>query len=350
MHLVGMTQISGFVDVVTDRMIVGWIVNAGDPSRLERVVCKSDNGDSLTFRACFQRQDVCDALGLRGRFGFAVSLDAIKKLGPVVSLTDALGKQISGGRVRIPEIVPHIEEPTFIVLHVQKSGGTSLRTALASEMRAGDAMFLYPDRTTGLSVGEFEELPVVQRDTFRLIMGHVYYGLDQSISRPSSYVTILREPMARLRSHFYHHVHAGTEFMMNGNSLPVEVVVQHALSDEFDNLMVRMLLGADPGVVPIHAITEGHVELALSQVKRKFRFVAITEHLDEHYPALCSVMGLPVSTLPFANVRRVTNVSSIGANLDWDEVAHHNRFDSLLYERVQLEGLSGRDLACDRAG
>ncbi len=64
---------------------------------------------------------------------------------------------------------------------------------------------------------------------------------------------------------------------------------------------------------------------------------------------LCALMGVPVVTLTFSNARP-TDDAHYDDGMEWDEVFHHNRFDSLLYERVRAEGLCGRDLRAVTAG
>jgi hypothetical protein len=344
---VGMSHLVGQIDLVDPEIILGWVANTAHPECLEQVVCHGSDGRSLAFRACLPREDVCAHLSLRGRFGFAIPTSAVRSLGPVLRLTDVSGAPlVAGETVSLPACAttPRPERPIWVVLHIQKTAGTSLREALSSSMRPGEALFLYPDGFSGLSPAELNELPLAQRSFLRLVMGHAYHGAVDSLPGPVEHATFLRDPATRLRSHFRHHVRGGTAFRIGEAILPTRLVAQHALTDEFDNLMTRMVAGLDAGSVPIRGITETHVEIALDHIRSKFRFVGLVERLEEHYPALCELMGVPVTAMPHENAQPAGEVGQDDDGLDWSESIHHNRFDVMLYDRVLAEGLCGRDL------
>lgn len=342
-----MDKIIGYVDAVTDRFVVGWIANLSYPERLERIVCSTSDGNSLVFQACLPREDVCSAVSRIGRFGFAIPVSALRALGPVVSVTDENGAHLENGlSVTLPASIPDPAPllPTWVLVHIQKTAGTSLRMALQSTMPTGEAMFVYPDKFTGVTPEELNQLPLTQRSAARLVMGHMFFGtVDWSTDR-LQYITILREPEARLRSQYYHHMSNATMFPIGAAVLPLPLVVQHGLTDEFDNLMTRMLARAPTTSVPARGIGKEHVEQALANLRGRFRFVGLMDRLDEHYPAICRIMGVPVVPLRVENTRRDPNPARLDALVDWHEAMHHNRFDVMLYRRAQAEGLCCRDL------
>jgi hypothetical protein len=340
-------QIAGWVDSVADGLVQGWIANIDNPAKLERVICRGADGSTLMFQPFVPRQDVCDALSLNGRFGFAIPISALRSLGPVVSFAKENGSNLRNGEALMLPTLLDVPEPdafTWVVLHIQKTAGTSLRSALAASVRPNEAVFVYPDGFVGLSPLELSELPLIQRSALRLVMGHAYFGIAEYLPQQADYITVLRDPEARLRSHYYHHVSTGTIFRIDGAIAETPFVVQQGLTDEFDNLMTRMLAGADTDTVPIGAIGEEHVETALRHIRTSFRFVGLTEHLDDHYPVLCRIMGISAGTLAVENTRSIDNPASLDDKVDWREVMHRNRFDTMLYRRVQEEGLCGRDL------
>ena len=46
--------------------------------------------------------------------------------------------------------------------------------------------------------------PAAQRGRYRLIQGHLYFGLHRFIPRASTYVTFLRQPVERVLSFYYY--------------------------------------------------------------------------------------------------------------------------------------------------
>jgi hypothetical protein len=130
--------------------------------------------------------------------------------------------------------------------------------------------------------------------------------------------------------------------------MPLAFVVQRGLAEEFDNFMTRILTGATTDTVPIGSVGMEDVELALQNIRTRFRFVGLVECLQAHYSALCDILDIPERALGTENVRRIDPSDKSRAQVDWTEVMHRNRFDAMLYQRVRSEGLCGVDLAALR--
>ena len=347
------SSVLGYLDDVSHEALVGWVADQDNPGGLEPVICHGVNGETSAFYPTVARHDVCSALNATGRFGFAIPVAAIRNLGAVVTLTDRHGTVLHGGdQVRVPDARQEPAQPgqAWFVIHIQKTAGTSLREALSRAMRPGQVAFVYPDGFIGLLPQELAALPLPQRAGFRLVMGHVYYGIADLLPGRPEYVTFLRQPEARLRSHYFHHHSFGSVFHVDGVPVDLPGVVTGGLTDEFDNLMVRMIAGAGPDTVPLGAIGEADVEQALRHIRTRFRFVGLTERMDEHYAALCAAMGIEPGQVAVENTRKLADPSEVAALVDWDEAMHRNRFDAMLYERVQAEGLCGRRLVPEPAG
>lgn len=345
-----MARIEGYFDFKTDKALVGWIANLDHPDRLEKIICSGEGGETLAFRPFIPRRDVCDAFNMTGRFGFAIPIAALERLGSSsVRLSNVHGIPLRQGEaiaLSAPQPpLPELEEPRWVVLHIQKTAGTSLRTALTQSARPGEAVFIYPDGFTGLSPAELGQLPHSQRAALRLVIGHTAFGIADLLPGPSSYVTFLRDPAARLRSHYLHHLAIGAPVQTERGLAEVPAMVSEGMTDEFDNLMVRMVAGIGTDTVPLGMVREVHVELALRHIRERFRFVGLVERMNPHYRTLCELMGVPHSPLPMHNTCRIGDRVPAIMRVDWDRVMQRNRFDTMLYDLVQSEGLCGRDLS-----
>ncbi len=339
-------EIVGHLDSVTAGSASGWIANVSQPWRIESVTVLAPNGDRLSFMPFVPRPDVCAALGAAGRFGFSVPTAALRALGPVVRFADRRGGALAGGCVRLPPLAdPLIDRQTWVFLHIPKTGGTSIRNALAAAVAPEEAAFIYPDGFIGLSPAELEAMPLWQRGALRLVIGHMVFGIDAALPNAAGYATFLRDPEARLRSNYFHHADPGGRFMAGGAEMPLDLAASRGLADEFDNLMVRVISGCGTDQAPIGAIGERHVEAALANIRRRFGFVGLMEQADEHYPALCAALGIPGRALLAENARAPSQPAGDGSAVDWEEAMRRNRFDAMLYQRVQAEGLAGRALA-----
>ena len=348
-----MSRIIGHFDIITDDAVVGWAADLDRPAGMEEVICRGANGDTRRFRTFCHRQDVCEALGLAGKFGFAIPLSAVRHLGPVISLAGCDGTVLQHGEtVRLPgppnlatdTVRDDDERPVHVLLHIPKTAGTSIRSALIAGIPQAETVLLYPGDVLGLTLDELNLLPFHQRRAFRVAMGHTYFGIAKYLPRRAEYITVLREPLARLRSNFHHHVASGTRFEVRGVALETAEVTSRSLTEEFDNLMTRTIAGIASDVVPIGMVGEKDVELALHNIRTVFRFVGLTGQLNEMFPTLCAILGIRSGPLEILNIRHTADPGSLEDDVDWEAAMHRNRFDQMLYDRVRDEGLSGKDL------
>ena len=61
--------------------------------------------------------------------------------------------------------------------------------------------YLYP-HPPGFLVSDLGLLPLEQRARFRLVMGHFQYGIHEFLPQEYTYVTIVRDPVERVISHY----------------------------------------------------------------------------------------------------------------------------------------------------
>lgn len=342
-----MDRISAYVDGVSDGAIFGWVANLDHPESLERVVVHGAGERRADFQACLPRADVCDALAVRGRFGFAIPVSALGGLGGVVRVTDANGAVLERGQaVRLDSraMDPAPEQPAWAVLHIPKTAGTSLRVAMDGIVRQGESVFIYDDGFTGISSAEFHAMSLRQRGAMRLAFGHMYLEGFYALPRRLEFITVLREAGARLRSHYYHHVAAGTSHCGPDGAVDTATALNEGLADDFDNMMVRMITSLPRERLELGGINEVHVTAAMHILRTRFRFVATAEGLHAQFPALCRALGVPARLLPRENQQRLPASAALEAEVDWDRALHRNRFDAMLYARAVAEGLCGRDL------
>ncbi len=232
---------------------------------------------------------------------------------------------------------------TVILLHIPKTAGTTLAIVLRN---------WYGARVTR-SVGggpearqRFARLPAGERGEVRLCIGHQDFGMHEHIPRASTYVTILRDPVARVVSH-YHHV-----FSEPTHYLHSEVVLQRMTleryvrnpfpTDELDNGQTRMLADFDLSrSVPIGTQPRELLESALRNLDRHFCAVGLTELFDESMVLMADALGW--DTIPPYLPTRVSGRGKsepIPGGIR-EEILARNALDVELYGRVRerVEGL-----------
>ena len=121
-------------------------------------------------------------------------------------------------------------------------------------------------------------------------MGHMTYGLHEFVPRPSTYVTLLREPLALVRSQ-YHHVrrHPGHVLHEQAKSyVDLASYIESGLSLEMDNSQTRAFAGDT--TTPFGACTSEMLDRAKANLEC-FSVAGITERFDESLVAMIRAFG-----------------------------------------------------------
>jgi glycosyltransferase involved in cell wall biosynthesis len=93
--------------------------------------------------------------------------------------------------------------PRLIFLHITKTAGTTLRGVLKGQY-GSNAIFTVDGEAPRQSLDEFASLEPARRDALRAFVGHMTFGLHEALPQPTMYVTLLRDPLERIVSHYYY--------------------------------------------------------------------------------------------------------------------------------------------------
>ena len=182
-----------------------------------------------------------------------------------------------------------------VFLHIPKTGGVTLRGALRHK---------YPGRVITLhsprDPARVAELPTADQCAARVLTGHLPYGVDRYMPQACDYITMLREPVARVVS-TYHHVLDHPQHWFHdqavNNDMALEDFVE-AVAGPADNLQTRLLSGRVEG--ELVARTTGPVKvtalgaMALDEAKanlNRFAVVGLTERFDESFILVRRALG-----------------------------------------------------------
>ncbi len=193
--------------------------------------------------------------------------------------------------------------PVIIFLHIGKTAGTSLRRILRRQFPPSEvlvirkkilrSLFPYtgrPNREQTLDY--FANLPDEERERPSLIIAHTIYGLHRFVSRPSNYITLLRDPVALTISQYNyvartpsHPLHARAA----SKNVTLDDYVRSGTTLEADNSQTRALSGDI--VTPFGGCTEEMLETAKANIERHFPVVGLTERFDESLLLLGRTFG-----------------------------------------------------------
>ncbi len=205
---------------------------------------------------------------------------------------------------------------TRAFLHVPKSAGTSITTALEACLPDGSVSpkrqdtellcgFTALDRiapaareilvTGPEDIGALAEYPVIS--------GHFSLATLAQVSPPELIATVLRDPRARLLSHYtYWRYSSGLREMWRGY-LPMlealrpleEFLAEPRIAQATDNLVCRMLLPGDPRIPAQDFILEADVQAVAADaiaVLATFGYVGVVEQAGAMWSGLSAFFGV----------------------------------------------------------
>jgi Galactose-3-O-sulfotransferase len=228
-----------------------------------------------------------------------------------------------------------VSTETIIFLHIPRTGGTTL-DRIPERNYAGDQVLTFSGSGHRAEVELFAKLPESARAGYRFIKGHLYFGFHELVPGRSSYVTFLREPIARAvsfycyaRSHSDHYLHR----RITDEGLELGNMIKREATHELFNLQTHMIAGEHPssGNSPGRHL----LERAKENLRTHFCLLGLTEKFDASLILLARRLGW---RLPFHGRRNATPRKMRLATLDPKTeglVREANALDLELYEFAQ---------------
>jgi galactose-3-O-sulfotransferase len=226
--------------------------------------------------------------------------------------------------------------PRLIFVHIPKTGGTSLVAAIESQYGSKHVARLYLGGF-GIPVDEFLQWSQRRLRRVRAVTGHYEFGLAAHLPDPSTYLTVLRDPVDRVVSHYHYVLTEPTLIELHeahGSHASLEAhVARSPLRHLINNAQTRQLGGdvLDPGRPP----TAADLSTAMRRIDEDFAVVGLQERLDESLALMRVVFGWDEHTLPHLNV---TSARPSVTDLDPEirgVVLEHNQLDAALYEHAR---------------
>lgn len=171
-----------------------------------------------------------------------------------------------------------------LFLHIPKAAGLTLYEILDREYgRSRIYTFAGGRQRLQTAVDQFFVLPASQQDRYDLLRGHFGFGIHERIGRAASYITLLREPVDRVVSH-YHYVkrtpqHALYQQVTN-TGMTLADYVSSGINYEMDNGQVRQIAGVNERL-PFGGCSSDLLAQALRNLAGHFVVVGQVERFDE---------------------------------------------------------------------
>ena len=258
---------------------------------------------------------------------------------------------------------------TAIFLHIPKTAGTTLRDLIRRQYGPDECLLLRPRQHHRAEYFRYlngegplppmnpegpareyllklAELAPERLARLRMVMGHLWFGVHEGLPGPSSYLTILRDPIERVLSMYQQRVVG--QSLERGLGLTVEEWARSERDLDMDNEQTRRLASHPPGINGLTAsATPAMFDSAVANLREQFAVVGSTERFDLSLLAMGRTFGWrKLAYLP----ARVSSGRPRAENLPDDVLAllrRHNEYDlelqrvgrDLLDEQVERLGL-----------
>ncbi len=218
-----------------------------------------------------------------------------------------------------------MDREALIFLHVPKTAGTTLNRIIEWQYNPLSIFTIDPHRirATGTRFKTFSE---DRRRRFRVVRGHLPYGIHEYLPQGAVYITILREPVARLFSSYnsildspLHSLHR----KFKSEHLGIQDLI--ALQPHRCNAQCRMI----SGLGKVGTCDERTLETAKENLVRSFGVVGLSERFQESLLLMMAFFGWKV---PFYENYNVSKTRPSPDPRLVEMLSEHNRLDIELYE------------------
>jgi hypothetical protein len=215
-----------------------------------------------------------------------------------------------------------VTDRTVIFLHLPKAAGSTLNRVIAQQYAPAE---IYKTSGKPLSVIAPE---VAAEPRVRLIAGHIGFGVHRILTRPFTYITVLRDPVERMLSH-YHFARKLTT-----HPLHAEIAAGLSLVDasrRLANLQTRYLAD-DPVRGTSETAGRETLENAKENLSRDFAVVGLAERFEETLVLLGSRLGWKIRPVANSNVAQGRPKRQAHTEEELRTIRELNRLDVELHD------------------
>jgi Galactose-3-O-sulfotransferase len=218
-----------------------------------------------------------------------------------------------------------MDRQALIFLHIPKTAGTTLNRIIERQYSPFAIFTIDPHRIRA-TTERLKRLPEERKRRLRVVRGHLPYGIHEFLPQGATYITLLREPVARVLSAYYFVLRRPLNPLhrkLKRERLRIEDCLR--LFPDRQNLQCRFIAGVEHTAIN----DERLLEIAKENLARSFSVVGLSERFEESLMLMARTFAWEI---PFyencrvAKTRPEINPSTV------EVIRDHNRLDLELYE------------------
>jgi uncharacterized coiled-coil protein SlyX len=226
------------------------------------------------------------------------------------------------------------QNPSLIFIHVPKTAGTTLVEIMARQY-GEDAVFWTTNEVI-TAIAKSKIIPKSGNSRFKLIHGHLSFGVDELLPYPSQYFTVMRDPIDRMISEYYYIQQATNhpKHIIAKSARDIKEYVRSGLNREADNGQTRRISGVG-NKIPFGQCSDEVLELAKRNLKERFLMVGIAERFDHTIVLLSKLLGWSPPFYAKLNVTKKRPRKDSLSDGELKLIEKYNQLDIALYQYAQ---------------
>jgi hypothetical protein len=218
-----------------------------------------------------------------------------------------------------------MDRKALIFLHIPKTAGTTLNRIIEWQYNPLTIFTMDPYRIRA-TPERLKKLSEQRRRRLRVVRGHLYYGVHEFLPQGATYITMLREPVARFFSS-YHFIQRRPLHPMHRKVTSERIGVEDfiRLTPHRQNLQCSLIAGIKNN----GTCDERTLEIAKENLVKSFSVVGICERFEESLVLIARTFDWDV---PFYENRKVSKTRPEIEPGAVEMIREHNLLDLELYE------------------
>jgi hypothetical protein len=222
------------------------------------------------------------------------------------------------------------QEHVLIFLHIPKAGGSTLHRIIEKQYEPS-TIFTIPSFYS--SKEEFRQAAEFQLKEIKVLKGHMFFGLPDVLPNPSTYITLLRDPVERIISHYYYVLRTPIHYLykdVKAKNMSLKEYACSGLSVELDNGQTRLISGFNFRDHSQPASQE-MLEVAKQNLKSQFAVVGSVENFNKTLMLLKKEFGWKMPFYVKQNTTKNRLLKERVSKETLDVIKKHNELDIELY-------------------
>ncbi|UYV13233.1 MAG: sulfotransferase family protein [Phycisphaera sp.] len=209
------------------------------------------------------------------------------------------------------------DDEVLAFLHVTKTGGRTLQRVLKDILRSEGGQSRNFDGSLRAR-DEFVHETAECRNRYDLLHGHFQFGIHDYIDRPVRYITLLRNPVDRVVSQYYHILEDPRHYLhsiVTNSRWSLIDFIENSLPRDADNGTIRCLTTRSLWHGRVGDVTREELDTARSNLFEQVSVFGLTERFDESLILMAERFGWPDEFLRYErrNVTKRPHTSDLSA-------------------------------------